>query len=341
VTKRTANHGHVRIFTFHGRFLKVRQRASNGIQSLDNHVMKKPDVSDPAMIGPIAGDSSTLHNFIDHELEHTFSGFAPGILSQLSAAAKQLLHGLISFQAAQDVFSRCAAGISLLHKIQQILNTSDGPLPPRPESNPSNQNGSRRKGFPWTDVEDVRLLVAVSRYGAKDWRAIADFVGSGRTSSQCNQRWCRALDPAISHRPWNDADDTCLLRAVEVLGRSSWCQVAQILTGRTDLQCRYRYLQLAKMTAVAEKIEPEPAIPEPPPVAPPPLDQVAKKRRNSISIAFFTGEMDLDKLTVTPPVQMLPYYLESSLTPRNDPNQQYLHRVPPLLFMRPSKKEGT
>jgi hypothetical protein len=48
--------------------------------------------------------------------------------------------------------------------------------------------------------------------------------------------------------------------------------------------------------------------------------------------------MNLDKLASTSSVQMLPYYLESSLRPRDDPNQQYLHRVPPLLFARPSKK---
>jgi hypothetical protein len=34
---------------------------------------------------------------------------------------------------------------------------------------------------------------------------------------------------------------------------------------------------------------------------------------------------------------MLPYYLESSLTPREDGAQECLHRVPPLLFCRKPK----
>jgi hypothetical protein len=65
----------------------------------------------------------------------------------------------------------------------------------------------------------------------------------------------------------------------------------------------------------------------------------SKKRRNSISIAPCS---EMDSLKAVPSVPMLPYYLESSLEPRNDPTQQYLHRVPPLLFPRrrqPEKEE--
>jgi hypothetical protein len=290
------------------------------------------------MSGRIGPNISVVYNYIDHELEATFAGFPIDVSGQLSDAAKQFLNRQISYQTAQEIFRCHNAGVSILNKIQQILITTDIPLPAPADPNPASPKGSRRKSYPWTDAEDIRLLVAVSRYGAKDWRLIAEFVGAGRTSAQCNQRWCRALDPEISRKPWNDSDDQRLLRAVEVLGKASWCQVAKIMTGRTDLQCRYHYLQLAKITEVAEKIETETAIPDPVPTAPPNVDQVAKKRRNSISIALFTGEMNLDKLTAPPPFQMLPYYLESSLTPRDDPNQQYLHRVPPLLFARPSKK---
>jgi hypothetical protein len=123
---------------------------------------------------------------------------------------------------------------------------------------------------------------------------------------------------------------------VEVLGKSSWCQIAKIMSGRTDLQCRYRYLQLAKVTEVAEKAE-EP--PEPP--QPTMIDQIAKKRRNSISIASFSGgDIDIDKIGRNAPAAIqLPYYLESSLRPRDDLHQQCLHRVPPLLFSRSPKKD--
>jgi hypothetical protein len=202
---------------------------------------------------------------------------------------------------------------------------TDVPLPGLGECGPPGRS-PRRKSWPWTIFEDLRLLVAVARFGAKDWRWIASFLGAGRSPSQCNQRWCRALDPAISHRRWEDEEDRKLLRAVEVLGKTSWCQVAKIVSGRTDLQCRYRYLQLVKRTEVNTETVVDPAkLPQPG------VEIAKKKRRNSISIAPFT---DLDALKASPGVPMLPYYIESSLEPRPDPSQQFLHRLPPLLFPR-------
>jgi hypothetical protein len=191
--------------------------------------------------------------------------------------------------------------------------------------------GTRRKSYPWNDSEDLRLLVAVARFGAKDWRSIASFVGSGRTSSQCNQRWCRALDPAILHKPWTEADDRKLMRSVEVLGKASWCQIAKIMCGRTDLQCRYRYLQLAKTSETEKTAEP--------PVPAPNLDDISKKRRNSISIASFTSDAEIEKIVARPPSTIqLPHFLESSFRPREDQKPEYLHRLPPLLFPRCYKK---
>jgi hypothetical protein len=285
-----------------------------------------------------APNISVIYDYIDHELDRMFGNFPSDVREQFSDCCKWFFRGEIPFEDAQQIFfSNCASDI-LLRKIQQLVDTTEAPLPPPPElAPPLLQSGARRKSYPWTDAEDMRLLVAVSRSGARDWRSISEFVGSGRSSSQCNQRWCRALDPAILHRPWSDADDQQLLRAVEVLGKSSWCQIAKIMTGRTDLQCRYRYLQLAKVTEVEEKVEQ--------PAEPPPLtvmlnvDQIAKKRRNSISIASFMDDFVLQKMKPHPQVSVrLPYYLESSLRPREDTNQQYLHRVPPLLFSRSPKK---
>jgi hypothetical protein len=282
-----------------------------------------------------------IYDFIEHELERLFGNFPPDVREQFRECASRFFRGELAFDDAQQVFFGNCAGDSLLRKIQQLTEITHVPIPPPADAGPFMPAGARRKSFPWTEAEDMRLLVAVSRWGARDWRSIAEFVGSGRSSSQCNQRWCRALDPAILHKPWSDADDQKLLRAVEVLGKASWCQIAKIMSGRTDLQCRYRYLQLAKVTEVAGKAE-EPAEPPPPPVIPN-VDQIAKKRRNSISIASFTGDIELDRIGEHQPASFrLPYYLESSLRPRNDPNQDYLHRVPPLLFSRsprnPEKK---
>jgi hypothetical protein len=226
------------------------------------------------------------------------------------------------------------AGDILIRKVEHGHEITDTPLPALPDPRIGfNPRGSRRKSYPWTDRENLRLLVAVARYGARDWRSIAAFVGAGRSSNQCNQRWCRALDPSIQHKPWSETDDQKLLRTVDVLGKASWSQIAKIITGRTDLQCRYRYLQLAKATETLEK----PADPAPPEAGN--LEEIAKKRRNSISIASLTNDVDIEKLSARPPgFVQLPHFFESSLTPRNDPNPHYLHRLPPLLFPGTARK---
>ena len=275
---------------------------------------------------------TVILDFIDHEIESSYECVDPDTRARLGDAAHRQFLGEISLDESKRIFLQSGASDSLPTKIQQILDVTDVPLPPPSgdaQANPT--RGTRRKSFPWTDAEDVRLLVAVSRFGARDWRMIAEFVGSGRSSSQCNQRWCRALDPSISHRSWTEADDYKLIRAVDVLGKASWCQVAKIMPGRTDLQCRYRYLQLVKTSDAGGE---RPANESPPDVD---MEAVMQSRRNSICIARFTIELE-DRINLDVKSTMLPYYLESSLVPRNDPTARYLHRVPPLLCSRVSRK---
>jgi hypothetical protein len=260
-----------------------------------------------------------IDQYIDQSIARLLEQEPDSTKAHLSDSAKLVFHGQLSFDGAYHVFQAHQSAIPLLKQIQVILEMTDSPLP-EPSKSSASVKPIRRKSPPWTNSEDLRLLVAVARFGAKDWRWISAFLGAGRTSSQCNQRWCRAIDPSISHRPWQFEENQKLLRAVEVLGTANWCQVAKIVSGRTDLQCRYRYLQLAKRTEVTAEAGDTDV---------PPGD--TKKPRNSIVIATFT---DLDSLKAARSVPMLPYYLESSLEPRNDSTQQCLHRLPPLLFPR-------
>ena len=280
---------------------------------------------------------SVILDYISHEIEHSYDNFAPEVRAKLTEIARSQLVRRISFEEAVHLFMQHCAGDSLPHKIKQILEVSDVPLPPPADQHTAAvPKGTRRKSYPWTDAEDTRLLVAVSRFGAKDWRLIAEFVGAGRNSSQCNQRWCRALDPSISHKAWSDQDDAKLMRAVEVLGKASWCQVAKIMTGRTDLQCRYRYLQLVKATDHASGEKPEAQN-----NGDTDIDIMQMRRRNSISIARFTIDLsEMEKMgQADTQSTRLPYYLGSSFLPRDDPAGRYLHRLPPLLCSRSSKKE--
>lgn len=196
-------------------------------------------------------------SYITNEINHKYENVPQASKDTLIYTCDNFIKGQISFENARSVFLSIDPDISFLNKLQRILTIENEPLPPpeilgnfsQKHMNRSFSGGCRKKSSPWTELEDLRLVAAIFRFGAKDWRQIAEFVGNDRSSSQCNQRWCRAIDPNISHSPWSQEEDQQLLRAVEVLGNKNWCQVAKIIDRRTDLQCRYRYQQLIKTSA--------------------------------------------------------------------------------------------
>lgn len=89
-----------------------------------------------------------------------------------------------------------------------------------------------------------RLLAAVARYGIENWKNISDFVGNGRTRSQCSQRWLRCLNPKISKKSWTNDEDKQLKELVDTHGNKSWTKIASIMGNRSDVQCRYHYNHL-------------------------------------------------------------------------------------------------
>jgi hypothetical protein len=124
-----------------------------------------------------------------------------------------------------------------------VLDVPDEPLAPIPDA----LDGlSRKKTQPWTAIEDNRLLAAIHRYGTDDWRLVASFVGSNRSRGQCSQRWFRGLDPRISRGRWTEDEEVELLRLVREHGDRSWIRISNALGNRSDVQCRYRYLQIQR-----------------------------------------------------------------------------------------------
>ncbi|KAJ4459607.1 hypothetical protein PAPYR_4338 [Paratrimastix pyriformis] len=107
----------------------------------------------------------------------------------------------------------------------------------------------RKKPRKWTEHEDLRLIIAVSKLGTSNWKRIATSVGGGRTGDQCSQHWHRVLAPDIRKGGWTEAEDNTLREQVRLHGKNSWTKVAKNIVGRTDIQCRYRWLRLTKMDA--------------------------------------------------------------------------------------------
>jgi hypothetical protein len=94
----------------------------------------------------------------------------------------------------------------------------------------------------WTKEEDTKLIEAVKRHGTA-WVVVAALVPD-RTNDQCRSRWTETLDPDIgkSAGKWTKEEDTKLAEAVKIHGKS-WLAVAALVPGRTNIQCRSRWIQ--------------------------------------------------------------------------------------------------
>lgn len=128
--------------------------------------------------------------------------------------------------------------------LDEILDMQDDPLPYTHDSHIFDElkpGSIRKKTRTWTNNEDKRLLAGIYRFGIENWTKVANFVGSGRTRSQCAQRWVRKLDPSICKDKWTLEEEEKLKIYVERYGVRSWTKIASLIGNRSDVQCRYHY----------------------------------------------------------------------------------------------------
>lgn len=90
------------------------------------------------------------------------------------------------------------------------------------------------------------MIQAVGKYGIDNWSHVANYVGNGRTRAQCAQRWNRGLDPRISRDQWTPEEENKLIELVECQQIKGWTHIANEMGNRSDVQCRYHYLQMKK-----------------------------------------------------------------------------------------------
>ncbi|KAG0746597.1 hypothetical protein G6F57_008400 [Rhizopus arrhizus] len=105
----------------------------------------------------------------------------------------------------------------------------------------ANKNAKEQTGTKWTQQEDVRLTRAVKLLGDCNWQQIAAAIG-GRTGQQCLQRWSKSIDPSIRRQRWQADEDEALKRAARLYGVGNWRLIQRLVPGRTDMQCRERWV---------------------------------------------------------------------------------------------------
>ncbi|KAF0427349.1 putative myb transcription factor [Gigaspora margarita] len=95
----------------------------------------------------------------------------------------------------------------------------------------------------WSKEEDDILIRAVDLYGEKNWQQVAHCLDN-RTGQQCLHRWTKTLNPAIRRGRWKKEEDEALRNAVSIYGAGNWVKVQQYVLGRTDVQCRERWMNV-------------------------------------------------------------------------------------------------
>ncbi|XP_047907258.2 snRNA-activating protein complex subunit 4 isoform X2 [Anser cygnoides] len=97
----------------------------------------------------------------------------------------------------------------------------------------------------WTKDEDLMLLELVQemRVGSHiPYKKIAYYM-EGRDSAQLIYRWTKSVDPSLKKGPWTPEEDSMLLAAVKKYGERDWYKIRTEVPGRSDAQCRDRYLK--------------------------------------------------------------------------------------------------
>jgi len=113
----------------------------------------------------------------------------------------------------------------------------------------------------WTSDEDAWLLAAIRRHYphelenvnddqeerkiAINWSVIQEYVPR-RTDVQCRERFCNVLSHSINRTRFTPEEDARLVAAIKELGEGKWSQLATRFPGRTDNQCRRRWMSLQR-----------------------------------------------------------------------------------------------
>ncbi|VDN05493.1 unnamed protein product [Thelazia callipaeda] len=109
-------------------------------------------------------------------------------------------------------------------------------------------------GRPWTKEEDAQLMTlahCMQVNGHMHWEKISHFMET-RSRQQCSCRYKRTLDTSIKFGRWDASEDVILTCAVSRFGTKDWIKVASHVPGRSDSQCRDRWVNVLDKSIKSE-----------------------------------------------------------------------------------------
>uniref|UniRef100_A0A8R1TVW9 snRNA-activating protein complex subunit 4 n=1 Tax=Onchocerca volvulus TaxID=6282 RepID=A0A8R1TVW9_ONCVO len=109
-------------------------------------------------------------------------------------------------------------------------------------------------GRSWTKEEDAQLMTlshCMQVNGKMNWEKIAHYMEE-RSRQQCTIRYRRALDTDIKFGRWDASEDVLLTCSVSRFGTKDWIKVASCVPGRSDSQCRDRWVNVLDKSIKAE-----------------------------------------------------------------------------------------
>jgi hypothetical protein len=109
----------------------------------------------------------------------------------------------------------------------------------------------------WKPEEDAMLIEAVKRKGY-NWLQVSAMV-PGRTNQHCRKRWHTRWDSTVARNKggkWEREEDAKLIEAVKRIG-GHWVAVAALVPGRSNIQCRDRWLHTLDPGIKSGKWSPE------------------------------------------------------------------------------------
>ena len=190
--------------------------------------------------------SSNIETLLDvgmSYLEESCEIVSPQVYGMCQTLITCFLKKMIPFESACEKMNAIVGNCTAIEKLNSIMNVPDEPIQLLPTTN---ENALKQKTRPWSPQEDMRLLAGIYKFGLDSWNPIANFVGNGRTRSQCSQRWVRGLNPKISKSAWNPEEEKKLMQLVSLYGDKCWTKISSEIGNRSDVQCRYKYQQLKK-----------------------------------------------------------------------------------------------